>query len=126
VSCRSACYSKVRNVRVRGVPEMAICLVFTPDDPEIYTLNPSAWLILQLCDGRSEREIAHAYLAAVEPAMSPEEVICEVRVGIERLLKRRIIAEVRGKHSKPVKSGRANREPCHGQKYRTASRRRAS
>ena len=74
VSCQNICYRKVRNVRVRGVPEMAICLVFTPDDPEIYTLNPSAWLILQLCDGRSETEIAHAYLAAVEPALSPEEV----------------------------------------------------
>jgi hypothetical protein len=126
VSCQNAYYRKVRNVRIRGVPEMAICLVFTPDDPEVYTLNPSAWLILQLCDGRSENQIAHAYLAAVEPTMSQEEVTCEVRVGIERLLQKRIIAEVGDKHPKPIKSGRANREPCHGQKYRTASRRRAS
>jgi hypothetical protein len=52
VSCRSAYYRKVPNVRIREVPEMATCLVFTPDDPEVYTLNSSAWLILRLCDGR--------------------------------------------------------------------------
>ena len=108
MSYPNICYRKVRNVRVRGVPEMAICLVFTPDDPDMFTLNPSAWLILQLCDGRSEAEIAHAYLAAVEPALSPEEVTCEVRNGLSGLVKKRIIETVRGKHTIPRKSRSSN------------------
>jgi len=78
-------------VRVRGVPEMAVCLVFTPNNPEIFTLNPSAWLILQLCDGRSEAQIARAYLEAVEPALSPEEVAGEVQRGLTSLVKSGIV-----------------------------------
>src|SRR5262249_13671885 len=73
VSCRSDCYRKVTNVRVRPVPEMSTCLVFTPDNPEVYTLNPTAWLILQLCDGRPKAAIADSYHAAVEPMLSREE-----------------------------------------------------
>jgi hypothetical protein len=108
VSCPNICYRKVRNVRVRGVPEMAICLVFTPDDPEMFTLNPSAWLILQLCDGRTEAEIAHAYLAAVEPALSLEEVTCEVRRGLAGFVKNGIIETVRRRHTIPRKSRGGN------------------
>jgi hypothetical protein len=85
----------VRNVRVRGVPEMAICLVFTPDDPEMFTLNPSAWLILQLCDGRSETQIAREYFRAVEPALSSEEVAGEVRRGLAGLVNKGIVEPVR-------------------------------
>jgi hypothetical protein len=98
----------VRNVRVRGVPEMAICLVFTPDDPEMFTLNPPAWLILQLCDGRTEAEIAHAYFAAVEPALSLEEVTCEVRRGLAGFVKNGIIETVRRRHTIPRKSRGGN------------------
>ena len=104
MSCRNACYGKISNVRVRGVPEMAMCLVFTPDDPEMYTLNPSAWLILQLCDGRSEASIAAAYHAAIEPLLSPEEARREVRAGIEDLLQKRIVEVVSAKGGERTKS----------------------
>jgi len=100
VSCPNTCYRKVRNVRVRGVPEMAVCLVFTPNNPEIFTLNPSAWLILQLCDGRSEAQIAQAYLGAVEPALSPEEVASEVHRGLSNLVKSGIVETARGRSAK--------------------------
>jgi hypothetical protein len=72
---------------------MAFCLVFTPDNPEIFTLNPSAWLILQLCDGRSEAQIAREYLAATEPAVSPEEVTSEVRRGLASFVKQGIVEQ---------------------------------
>ena len=94
MSYRSACYRKTRDVRIRGIPEMEICMVFTPDDPEIYTLNPSAWLVLQLCDGRTEAGIALAYHKAVEPMLTREEARREVRDGIESLMRKRIIEVV--------------------------------
>lgn len=93
----NASYRKMRNVRVRGVPEMAVCLVFTPDNPEVFTLNPSAWLILQLCNGRSEAQISQAYLKATEPALSLEEVAREVRRGLTNLVKMGIVEQVNGK-----------------------------
>jgi len=73
---------------------MELCLVFTPDDPEVYTLNPTAWLILQLCDGRSEASIARAYHKAVEPMLTREESRHSVRDGIENLVRMRIIEGV--------------------------------
>jgi len=79
---------------------MAICLVFTPDNPEMYTLNPSAWLILQLCDGRSEERIAAAYHAVVEPLLTREEARDEVRAGIEELVGKRIVETVSAQQSK--------------------------
>jgi hypothetical protein len=96
VSYHNACYNKVSNVRVRGVPEMEFCLVFTPDDPQIYKLNTSAWLVLELCDGRSEGEIATSYHAAVEPLLSLDEAQLEVRTAIENLKRQRIIEKCAG------------------------------
>jgi Coenzyme PQQ synthesis protein D (PqqD) len=91
---QTACYKKVTNVRVRGVPEMEFCLVFTPDDPQTFTLNTSAWLVLDLCDGRSEEDIAASYFTALKPLLSREEAQREVRSAIEILECGRIVAKV--------------------------------
>jgi hypothetical protein len=82
---------------------MATCLVFTPKNPEMYTLNLSAWLILQLCDGRSGAQIIDAYYKAIEPLLSRDEAEREVRLGIEGLTEKGIVELVsaqRGKRSK--------------------------
>jgi coenzyme PQQ synthesis protein D (PqqD) len=73
---------------------MATCLVFTPDNPEVYTLNPTAWLILRLCDGRPKAAIAESYHAAVEPMLSREEAEHEVGLGLEFLMRQQIIEVV--------------------------------
>jgi len=91
VSFPNACYRKTPDLRIRGVPEMSYCMVYTPSDPAVYTLNASAWLILSLCDGRSEPAIASAYHASVEPALTLEESSREVRIGLEGLLQQRLI-----------------------------------
>jgi Coenzyme PQQ synthesis protein D (PqqD) len=70
---------------------MEFCLVFTPDDPQIYTLNPSAWLILQLCDEQDEASIAAAYHAAVDPLVTRDEALREVRSGLCNLVEMKII-----------------------------------
>jgi hypothetical protein len=112
VSYRSACYRKIPNVRVRGVPEAATCLVFTPDDPEVYTLSSSAWLILHLCDGRSEAGIAHAFHAAIDPMLSAEEARQVVRAGLENLMQKKIVEVV----SRRRRTKRAGGQHRHEQK----------
>jgi hypothetical protein len=91
VSCQAGYYRKMANLRVRPVHEMEVCLVFTPDSPNLYSLNPTAWLILELCDGRRVEELENAYYAIVEPLLSREGVSREVRGGIEELKRKGII-----------------------------------
>jgi len=65
VFCPSDCYVKAPDLRIRPVPEMGCCLVYTPRNPNLYTLNATAWLILELCDGRSGAEIAASFATIV-------------------------------------------------------------
>jgi hypothetical protein len=73
---------------------MEVCLVFTPDNPNLYSLNPTAWLIFELCDGRRVEELESAYYAIVEPLLSREQVSREVQGGIEDLERKGIIQHV--------------------------------
>jgi Coenzyme PQQ synthesis protein D (PqqD) len=91
---------------------MPACLVFTPDNPELYTLNPPAWLILRLCDGQPKAKIIEAYYAAVEPMLSREQAERDVSIGLEYLIHRQIIEPVNvypRKHKKPKR--RLRHEP---------------
>lgn len=51
------------------MPELATCLVFTPAEPRLFTLNPSAWLILEMAEGISGAALEAAYLARTAPAL---------------------------------------------------------
>jgi hypothetical protein len=82
---------------------MEFCLVYVPAACEIYRLNPSAWFVFRMCEGRTQRAIARAYHAAMEPVVSLEESTREVRAGLESLLQMAIIQEVHPK-SKRSKS----------------------
>ena len=84
---------------------MDFCLVFTPDEPDIYTLNPSGWLLLRLCDGRTEAEIAESYCAAVEPLLSPEQSRRQVREGIGDLMQKGIVELVHAQRRRRTRSG---------------------
>ena len=68
VSFRTGCYRRARGVRVRPVPEVGACYVYTPSRPRLYTLNMTAWLILELSEGRSPRSLVRAYRAEIERA----------------------------------------------------------
>jgi hypothetical protein len=46
---------------------MGACVVFNPGDPTLRTLTPAAWLLLELCDGRSAAALQAAYVDAVAP-----------------------------------------------------------
>jgi len=47
---------------------MGYCFVFTPANPRVFTLNPAAWLILELCDGQTPQALLRAYRREAEAA----------------------------------------------------------
>lgn len=49
-------------MRVRPLPELGACFVYTPARPRLHSLNIAAWFILELCEGLSPRALAKAYL----------------------------------------------------------------
>jgi hypothetical protein len=79
VFCRDDHWYKVVNIRSRSVFEMETCLVFTPDNPNLYSLNSTAWLVFELCDGRNFEELEAAYIEAVEPLRSDSEASDELK-----------------------------------------------
>ena len=61
VSYRNGYFRKKAGTKVRPVPEMGLCLVYTPEDPNLYTLNATSWLILELCEGATYPKLERAY-----------------------------------------------------------------
>ncbi|MFN4090718.1 MAG: PqqD family peptide modification chaperone [Alphaproteobacteria bacterium] len=58
-------------------------MVFTPANPKLYRLNLNAWLILELCQGRTRPALTRAYLEAV-PAAS--DARARLREGLTSLI----------------------------------------
>lgn len=110
VSFQNPLYRRTRDVRVREVPEMEFCLVYSRAAAEIYRLNPSAWYVFRMCEDRTEEEIARAYHAAMEPVLSLAESGREVRAGLESLLQMRIIEPVDGRPVRAKSSKRRIRD----------------
>jgi hypothetical protein len=71
---------------------MEICLVFTPSNPRLFTLNATAWLVLDLCDGRPLHRIERAFRAAVGAAMPGEDAVAAVRQTIAYLAAQGMVA----------------------------------
>jgi hypothetical protein len=68
---RPLAWTRECGVRLRPVPEQAVCLAYRPHPPMLFGLNLTSWLLLTLCDGRSEAEISRDYTAAVREAGGP-------------------------------------------------------
>jgi hypothetical protein len=58
------------DVRVRPVPELRTCIVYTPQNPRLYTLNPHAWLVLELASDRTFAELSERYMAETVPPLT--------------------------------------------------------
>jgi hypothetical protein len=91
VYCQTGSYRKIQNLRVRPVPELEFCLVFTPDDPSIYTLNPTAWLIFEACDGRSGNELEALFYKTFKPLLSASEAHEQYTATVMDLLNKKVI-----------------------------------
>ncbi|MGE8941844.1 hypothetical protein ACO2I3_08030 [Leptospira interrogans] len=82
---------KAPDVVLRRFDEWGHCYVFTPDESEIYDLNTSAWLIVELCDGRPFEQIESEYLAVVGPKVGRDRAREQFHAGFDALLERNII-----------------------------------
>ena len=86
MSSPRARYNTVPDIRVRPVNEMDVCLVYTPRTPKLYTLNPTAWFVMELCDGRDWKSLERRYYAAIEPLRSREAAKAELEHAVNDLV----------------------------------------
>lgn len=88
---RNGCFRHAPGLRLRRLPEMNSCLVFKPGVPHLYTPNLSAWLLLELCPGRTDLELEKAYMEAVSPKVGEAEARRQASDGVEMLLQQGLI-----------------------------------
>jgi hypothetical protein len=104
VSYRNGCFKKTRHLRIRPLPEMEACLVYTPANPNLYTLNATAWVVLELCDGRSLSALQKAFYGAVEPLMSKQEASGYLLASLRDMIEKLIVEVVPSTRSKRARS----------------------
>jgi hypothetical protein len=78
-------YLRRPDLRTRPIPQWGQLLVYTPAQPRLHWLNLNAWVILELCDGRSEDQLRAAYREMVEPRLSPEQAEQHLTAGLNLL-----------------------------------------
>ena len=80
-------------MRLRPVPELGHCLAYTPARPALHRLNPSAWLLAELADGRDFTAIATDYAAAMAEAGGSGD-LDDAAAGLGTLITLGIVAHV--------------------------------
>lgn len=85
------CFAKNPEVNLRRLPEWRLCYAYTPAHPQVYELNTTAWLILELCDGRSFEHIQADFLQIVRRQGNCEDMRRQFRTGLEELIDRNIV-----------------------------------
>jgi hypothetical protein len=79
---------------VREADEWDCAVVFEPDRPILCMLNATAWLVFELCDGRSFGAIQAEYAALFGNKISKEEAGLQAALGIQHLLAFQLIQPV--------------------------------
>jgi hypothetical protein len=98
VSYPTGCYNRAQNLRMRPLKEMKSCVVFRPDPPKLFMLNLNAWLILELCDGRTTGELEQGYCASVASQMSEADARTNLETGLQKLHEQGLIVLGQDKH----------------------------
>lgn len=88
------CFAKTPTLRIRPVPELGRCMVFTPERPRLYTLNAAAWLVLELCDGRDLRSLEAAYRVALEAGAADPAPAAELQATLADFESKGIVGRV--------------------------------
>jgi len=78
---------------VRPVPEAETCIIYCADSPRLYTLNLGAWLVFELCRGRTSGEITAAYAALTVPPLTVQQAEGQAAEGLRQLQRDRLIYE---------------------------------
>ena len=108
MSYRNGCFRKTRRLRIRPVPEREVCLVYTPKSPNLFTLNATAWVVLELCDGRSLPALREAFRDAVEPLMSERDADKYLLVSLRDMIEKSIVEVVPSAGSRQARSRRGS------------------
>lgn len=69
----------------RPLPEIGMCMVYRPRPARIVTLNPSAWLLLEACNGASVEQIERDFTAA-RAGTARAMAAADVRQGLQSLV----------------------------------------
>lgn len=91
---RNGCFRHVPGLRLRRVPEINNCIVFKPGVPHLYTPNLCAWIILELCPGKTDLELEDAFLAMVSAVLPEDHARRQLADGVELLLSEGFIERV--------------------------------
>ena len=83
---RNGSYIKTPEVVIRSFEEWERAYAYTPDDPEIYDLNATAWFIVELCDGRPFTQIEADFIREVGPRVGNDLAKHQFHNGFDRLL----------------------------------------
>lgn len=87
-------FRRSRGLRLRPVPEREVCLVYVPRKPNLYTLNATAWMILEMCRGQPLKELQAEFYASIEPLMSRQEAADYVLACLGEFVQRLIVEVV--------------------------------
>ena len=92
-------YRRADDLRLRPVPEMGFCLVFAPSVPQLYTLNTTAWLVLELCDGADQDSIVRGYYHEIEPLLTLVQAGEQVTAALDDLIATKLVMVEAGRAS---------------------------
>ncbi len=91
MSSRNACYRRAPDIRLRPVPEAGTCLVYAPAVATLFSLNTTAWLVLELSSGRDLEEITAAFLHEVAPLLSEAAAREQVAAALDDLVEKQLV-----------------------------------
>jgi hypothetical protein len=75
-----------------------------PKKPNLYTLNATAWMILELCRGQPLKDLQAEFYRSIEPLMSREEAADYVLACMDDFVRKSIVEVV--PTARPEKTGR--------------------
>jgi hypothetical protein len=86
--------------------------VYTPKNPNLYTLNATAWMILELCRGQPMKALQEEFYRGIEPLMSRVEAADYVLACVGDFVRKSIVEVVpttspRSKVNQPNRGRRA-------------------
>jgi hypothetical protein len=87
----SDCFSKSPDLVLRRFPEWRQCYAYTPAQPDLFELNATAWLIVELCKGQPLAELQRDFLDVVGRKTGAEEGQDHLHRGLQDLVARGIL-----------------------------------
>lgn len=79
-----------RDLVVRPLPEIGMCMVYRPRPARIITLNPRSWMLLELCTGATVKTIETSYAEMLsERGRLPQ--VRDVSEGLQTLIEHQLV-----------------------------------